>query len=60
MLDIKSKNGNNGKRNNAFWTGAVIVGLAAAAFVMLFPEFGRKAAVYQEDYKKERFESEDF
>lgn len=60
MLDIKSKNGNNGKRNNAFWTGAVIVGLAAAAFVMLFQEFGRKAAVYQEDYKKERFESEDF
>lgn len=59
-MDIKLKNGNTGKRNNAFWTGAVIVGLAAAAFVMLFPEFGRKAAVYQEDYKKERFESEDF
>ncbi len=60
MLDIKLKNGNTGKRNNALWTGALLVGLAAAVFVMLFPEFGRKAAVYQEDYKKEMFESEDF
>lgn len=60
MLDIKLKNGNTGKRNNALWTGALLAGLAAAAFVMLFPEFERKAAVYQEDYKKELFESEDF
>lgn len=60
MLDIKSKNGNAGKRNNAFRTGALLAGLAAAVCVALFPEFGRKAEAYQEDYKKERFESEDF
>lgn len=59
-MDIKSKNGNAGKGNHALRTGVLLVGLAAAVFVLLFPEFGRKAAVYQEDYKKERFESEDF
>lgn len=59
-MDIKSKNGNAGKKNNALWTGALIVGLAAAIFILLLPEFKRKAAVYQEDYKKERFESEEF
>lgn len=60
MLDIKLKNGNTGKRNRAWWTGILLAGVSAALFVMMLPEFGRKAAVYEESFKKERFESEDF
>ncbi|MBD5458289.1 MAG: HAMP domain-containing histidine kinase [Lachnospiraceae bacterium] len=60
MLDIKLKNGNKGKRNSARWTGILLAGLSAALFVMMFPEFGRKASVYEESYKKERFENESF
>ncbi|MCM1175172.1 MAG: HAMP domain-containing histidine kinase [Blautia sp.] len=60
MLDTKLKNGNAGKHRNAVWTGILLAGLSAALFVALFPEFGAKAAVYEESYKKERFESEDF
>ena len=60
MLDIKLKNGNTGKRNSARWTGILLAGLSAVLFVMMFPEFGRKAAAYEEGYKKERFESENF
>ncbi|MDE5933120.1 MAG: hypothetical protein K2H40_11675, partial [Lachnospiraceae bacterium] len=54
------KNGNTGKRNSARWMGILLAGLSAALFVMMFPEFGRKAAAYEEGYKKERFESENF
>jgi signal transduction histidine kinase len=60
VLDIKLKNGNTGKRNRAWWTGILLAGVSAALFVMMLPEFGRKAAVYEESLKKERFESEDF
>lgn len=60
MLDIKLKNGNTGKHGGTRWTGILLAGLSAALFVMMFPEFGRKAAVYEESYKKERFESESF
>ncbi|MDE7340867.1 MAG: HAMP domain-containing histidine kinase [Lachnospiraceae bacterium] len=59
-MDIKLKNGNTGKRNRAWWTGILLAGVSAALFVMMLPEFGRKAAVYEESFKKERFESEDF
>ncbi len=59
-MDTKLKNGKAGIRNNALLTGIVIAGLAAAVFVMLLPEFGRKAEVYQEDYRKERLAGEDF
>lgn len=49
-----------GKHHGAVRTGIVLAGLSAAFFVMMFPEFGRKASVYEESYKKERFENESF
>ena len=56
-MDTKLK---NGKKNRALWTGILITILAAGFFVVMLPEFERKASAYYEASINSAVEGESF
>ena len=56
-MDTKLK---NGKKNRALWTGILITILAAGFFVVMLPEFERKASAYYETSINSAIEGESF
>ncbi|MDE5596840.1 MAG: hypothetical protein K2J04_03315, partial [Lachnospiraceae bacterium] len=63
-MDTKLKNGNQSstykKGNGAKWIGIFIVGIAAALFTALMPEFDKKARTHYEEAGSSSIESERF
>lgn len=57
MLDTKLR---NGKKNGAKWAGILITALASILFVVMIPEFERKAQSFYEASQKDIIEGEDF
>ena len=57
MLDTKLK---SGKKNRALWTGIFITIIAAVLFVVMLPEFERKATANYESCLNSAIEGEDF